>query len=302
MKKLAKAMKSILKVLIPIWWLIYIWPKKKVVTPFSSDEQTRPLNIAHRGGAALAPEETIEAFSIAKQVGADMFEYDVHISKDGHLIASHDPTVNRITTGKGFINDLTLAEIKSFDAGFKFVDANGQRPFESQGVRLAMVEEIFLAFPDTPAVIELKHTNDSIYYEAMIQEMWRLIQKYHMEDKVIVASFDHSINQRFQEISQGRVAIGGGESEAESYITKMVLRLNGLANTDAQAFQLPLIQQGIDLTQKNIIEGSRRRGIAVYYWTVNDEETMRQLIAKGVDGIMTDNPALLQIALNESGV
>ena len=133
----------------------------------------------------------------------------------------------------------------------------------------------------------------------MIQEMWRLVQLYHMEDKVIIASFDHEINQRFQEISGGKVAIGGGESEATSYLRRMILRLNSLARTDAQAFQLPIKQGRIDLTQRNIIEGSRRRGIDVYYWTINDEETMRDLIAKGVDGIMSDNPELLQSVLDE---
>lgn len=299
MKSIVKKALGLGSIIAPIWYAIYAWPQSDESMPFFEKKKTRTYNIAHRGGAALAPEETLEAFAKSEEAGADMFEYDVHITKDGHLIASHDTTVDRITTGTGYINDLTLTEIKALDAGEKFVDVNGESPYKGQGVQLATVEEIFLLFPHKRAVIELKDTNRPELYEAMNQEIWRLIQQYNMEDKVIIASFDHKINQRFKEISNGQVAIGAGESEATSYLTKMILRLNGLAHTDAQAFQLPTTQHGLDLTQKNIINGSRQRGIDVYYWTINDEGTMRDLIAKGVDGIMTDNPELLEKVLNE---
>ncbi|WP_338489797.1 glycerophosphodiester phosphodiesterase [Ruoffia tabacinasalis] len=299
MKSIVKKALGLGSIIAPIWYAIYAWPQSDESMPFFEKKKTRTYNIAHRGGAALAPEETLEAFAKSEEAGADMFEYDVHITKDGHLIASHDATVDRITTGTGYINDLTLTEIKALDAGEKFVDVNGESPYKGQGVQLATVEEIFLLFPHKRAVIELKDTNRPELYEAMNQEIWRLIQQYNMEDKVIIASFDHKINQRFKEISNGQVAIGAGESEATSYLTKMILRLNGLAHTDAQAFQLPTTQHGLDLTQKNIINGSRQRGIDVYYWTINDEGTMRDLIAKGVDGIMTDNPELLEKVLNE---
>lgn len=299
MKKLLKLSLGISALIAPAWLAIYAWPQSDAAMPFFEKNRKRPYNIAHRGGAALAPEETLEAFAKADQVGADMFEYDVHITKDGHLIASHDPSVDRITTGSGLINELTLEEVKSFDAGEKFTDLEGNHPYAGMGVQLATVEEIFLLFPYKKAVIELKDTNNPLLYEAMIQEMWRLVQRYHMEDKVIIASFDHRINQRFQEVSSGKVAIGGGESEATSYLSKMILRLNGIAHTDAQAFQLPVKQGPLDLTQSNIIEGSRKRGIDVYYWTINDEETMRRLITKGVDGIMSDNPELLQGVMDD---
>ncbi|XJS10154.1 glycerophosphodiester phosphodiesterase [Aerococcaceae bacterium WGS1372] len=290
---------AVASIVAPAWYAIYAWPSNKKQMPFFQDKHDKPLNIAHRGGCALAPEETLEAFAKADQVGADMFEYDVHITKDGHLVASHDPTVDRITNGTGYINQLTLKEIKQFDAGVKFQDLDGNFPYKNQGVQLATVEEIFLLFPHKRAVIELKDTNDPSMYEAMVQEMWRLIQHYKMEDKVVIGSFDHTINQRFKEVSQGRVAIGAGESEASSYIKKMLFKLNGLATTDAHSFQLPIEQRGYDLTQKNIIQGSRRKNIDVYYWTINDVDTMRDLIAKEVDGIMTDNPALLQSILDE---
>lgn len=299
MKSIVKKALGLGSIIAPIWYAIYAWPQSDESMPFFEKKKTRTYNIAHRGGAALAPEETLEAFAKSEEAGADMFEYDVHITKDGHLIASHDATVDRITTGTGYINDLTLTEIKALDAGEKFVDVNGESPYKGQGVQLATVEEIFLLFPHKRAVIELKDTNRPELYEAMNQEIWRLIQQYNMEDKVIIASFDHKINQRFKEISNGQVAIGAGESEATSYLTRMILRLNGLAHTDAQAFQLPTTQHGLDLTQKNIINGSRQRGLDVYYWTINDEGTMRDLVAKGVDGIMTDNPELLEKVLNE---
>lgn len=294
-----KCLKKFLKLGVPLWLIAYLWPNRRQRLPVFFESLQKPYTIAHRGGAALAPEETLVAFAYSEKVGANMFEYDVHITKDGYLIASHDPTVDRITTGSGRINDLTLAEIKQFDAGEKFVDLKGTQPYKGKGVALATVEEIFQHFPYMPAVIELKDTNEPFLYEAMIQEMWRLIQKYNMQDKAIIASFDHAINQRFQEISTGQVAIGGGESEAKRYIIKLLLRLNGIIRTDAQAFQLPLEQHNIDLTQRNIIKGSQHLGIDVYYWTINDEATMRKLVRRDVDGIMSDNPALLSRVLKE---
>lgn len=299
MKKFIILTKYVGKFLTPLWLILFLWPNKQNRLPFFTEDNNKPYNIAHRGGAALAPEETIAAFIKADAVGADFFEYDVHITKDGHLIASHDPTVDRITTGTGLINEMTLEEIKALDAGEKFIDLEGRTPYKGKGIRLATVEEIFQAFPNKRAVIELKDTNDPALYEAMVQEMWRIVQKNQMIDKVIIASFDHAINQRFKEISNERVAIGAGESEATHYIVKMLLRLNALARTDSHALQLPLKQRGIDLTQRNIIKGARRQGLDIYYWTVNDPETMRELIRKGVDGIMSDNPALLQQILNE---
>lgn len=299
MKTLKTLAKYLCKYLPPLWLLLYLWPNKQKQWPFFADATDKPYNIAHRGGPALAPEETLEAFTKADEVGADMFEYDVHITKDGHLIASHDPTVDRVTTGTGLINAMTLAEIKALDAGEKFVDLDGKHAYRGKGITLATVEEIFQTFPNKRAVIELKDTNHPALYEAMVQEMWRIVQKHQMEDKVIVASFDHAINQRFKEISKGRVAIGAGESEATQYIVKMVLRLNSLAKTDSQALQLPLKQRGIDLTQRNIVKGARRQGIDIYYWTINDPTTMRKLLRQGVDGIMSDNPALLQKVMDE---
>lgn len=294
MKTLKTLTKYAGKYLTPLWLILFVWPNKHKQLPFFADAKDKPYNIAHRGGPALAPEETLAAFTKAVEVGADLFEYDVHITLDGHLIASHDPTVDRITTGTGFINQMTLEEIKELDAGAKFVALNGKRPYQGKGIQLATVEEIFQAFPNKRAVIELKDTNDPALYETMVQEMWRIVQKHKMEDKVIVASFDHAINQRFKDISNGRVAIGAGESEATQYIVKMVMRLNALAKTDSHALQLPLKQRGIDLTQRNIVKGARRQGLDIYYWTINDPATMRTLIRKGVDGIMSDNPALLQ--------
>ena len=138
-----KHIKNFLKLGVPLWLMAFLWPNRRQKLPFFFDDWQKPYNIAHRGGAALAPEETLVAFTNAEKVGANMFEYDVHITKDGHLIASHDPTVDRITTGSGRINELTLTEIKQFDAGEKFVDLEGGQPYKDKGVTLATVEEIF---------------------------------------------------------------------------------------------------------------------------------------------------------------
>lgn len=303
MKNIQNFLKITLSIIFPFWLIIYLWPnKKRRIMPFFQYDTGKPYNIAHRGGGQLAPEETLEAFSKALASGADLLEYDVHITADGHLIASHDPTVDRITDGHGVINEMTLEEIKSFDAGARFRDAEGNAVYAGRGVKLATIEEIFQTFPNTRAVVELKDDNYPELYEAMIQEMWRLIQEYDMEDLVVIGSFDDAIIQRFQDVSGGAVAIGAGVELTTPYITKLVLRLNGLAELKADSLQLPTEQKGLNLASQHIIRTNRKRGIEVYYWTINDEPTMRYLIRQGVDGIMTDNPELLQRVMIEEGV
>lgn len=299
MKFLLKLTGGVLGLLFFVWLLLFINPfasERESAFVQSSDET---LVIAHRGGLIHAPENTLEAFSHAESIGVDILEYDVFITADGELVVIHDDTVDRTTDGSGRVNDLTLAEIQELDAGYHFENEEEEAVYRDSGVKIPSVEEVFQEFGHMRQLIELKATNDPDRYEDMIQEMWRLIEEYDVHDTVLIASFDHDINLRFDEVSGGTVAIGAGEQETRDFVIRKKAFANALYRPTANAFQLPTEQEGFNLADWKLIRGAEQRGMEVYYWTINDEETMRELIDLGAHGIMTDNPELLIEILRE---
>jgi glycerophosphoryl diester phosphodiesterase len=300
MKKLGQVLLTILGIVSGAWLIIYLWPaKKRPKRAFERAEDPAVLNIAHRGGRGLAPEGTLAAFENARRLEVDMFEYDTHITKDGHLVVIHDATVNRTTNGVGWVNELTLAEVQALDAGYNFIDQKGQYSFRDQGVYIPTVVEVFQVFPNMRHLIEIKDTNDVALYEAAIQELWHLIQEHGMEDNVMVGSFNQDIIERFEAVTWGQIPIGAGEDEVRKFVTMHIPYLNGLAGSNVDSLQIPTKAEGFDLTTPNLIKSAKNRNMSLYYWTINDEETMRDLIAKGVDGIITDYPDRLRKVLVE---
>lgn len=300
MKKFLKFLGILIGLTAIVWLAIFLWPvEERPDHAFYRENDPILLNIAHRGGKGLTPEETMVAFDTAIESGADVLEYDTHITKDGHLVAIHNCTVDRTTDGSGHVNEMTLAEIQTLDAGYHWEDENGQTPYRGKGLYIPTVEEILRTYPNHRHLIELKDTNQPELYEDVIQELWRVIQSTEMQENVMVGSFTHAINERFEEVSNGQIPIGGGEEAIRSFVTMHVPFLNGLANSEFDALQIPVAQEGFDLTQRNILKGASKRNKVVYYWTINDEETMRKLVEIGADGIMTDYPDVLQSVIDD---
>ena len=300
MKKILKVISGLLVLVAGVWLVIYLWPQEqRPVRAFYQADDHEVLNIAHRGGRGLAPEGTLAAFDKAEQLAVDVFEYDTHLTKDGHLVVIHDETVDRTTDGTGKVNELMMEEVQTLDAGYQFVDQKDEYTYRDQGVYIPTVAEVFEKYPNTRHLIEMKDTNAPELYEEVIQELWRLIQEYNMEEQVMVGSFDHEMIERFEEVTAGQIPIGAGEQEVREFVTKHVPYLNGLAKTNVDSLQLPTEAEGYNLTTNNIIQSAKKRNMSVYYWTINDEATMRELIEKGVDGIMTDYPDRLHKVLTE---
>ena len=117
-----------------------------------------PLLVAHRGGAKLAPENTLLSFQRAVEWWrADILEMDVRLTSDGHVVVIHDATVNRTTDGAGLVADLNLDEICKLDAGYNFEDLTGQYSFRGQGVTVPTFEEVLTALPHTRMNLSLIH-------------------------------------------------------------------------------------------------------------------------------------------------
>src|SRR5918998_1323473 len=122
-----------------------------------------PVNLAHRGASALAPENTIEAFRLAVEAGAGGLELDVHVTRDGHIVVIHDATVDRTTNGTGAVSEMTLEELRRLDAGHNFSpDGGPTRPYRGRGVRVPTLREVLREFPGVAVNIDIKAGNPGI--------------------------------------------------------------------------------------------------------------------------------------------
>ncbi|MDF2858965.1 MAG: glycerophosphodiester phosphodiesterase [Neobacillus sp.] len=256
-------------------------------------ENNRPLVIAHQGGELLAPSNTMASFKKAADMGVDVLETDIHITKDGHLVAIHDPTVDRTTNGIGSVADMTLEEIQKLDAGYHFKDLDGNYSYRNKGVYIPTVEEMFQTFTDLRIEIEIKDDNPPERIDEIASKLWILINKYQMEDKILIASFDQAIMDTFESYAKGRVATSAGRAEVKNFVVTHKFFLRNLYVPSVDAFQIPTEDSGFDLTDQRLIDGAHRLGMQIHYWTIDDPKTMEKLIDAGADGILTNRPDLL---------
>jgi glycerophosphoryl diester phosphodiesterase len=145
----------------------------------------QPLCIAHRGGMACWPENTVFAFSQADALGVDALEMDVHRTRDGELVVSHDPAIERCTNGKGAIEHLTLAEVQSADAGYWFTPDEGETfPFRGKGIRIPTMREVFERFGHLRYIIDAKPPRPEVALQ-----LAALARECGVTEKVCLASF-----------------------------------------------------------------------------------------------------------------
>lgn len=262
----------------------------------------KPLNIAHQGGEHLAPSNTIAAFDQLHLYDVDVIETDIHMTKDGHLVAIHDATVDRTTNGSGRVDSFTLAELQKLDAGYYFKDLDGNYSYRGKGVYIPTLEELFIRYGKSYYYnIEIKDRYPQVGESQIEQKLWELIKKYDLQKYVVVSSFDNELIQNFDQYANGEVALGAGRAEAKRFVIWNLIFLPGFYFPQSQALQFPLKDSGIDLTQKRFIAGAKRLNMTIQYWTINDKVTMRELLELGVDGIITDRPDLLNEVLIEMG-
>ncbi|MEA2432603.1 MAG: glycerophosphoryl diester phosphodiesterase [Actinomycetota bacterium] len=296
----------------------------------------RVLNIAHQGGENEAPSNTLFAFKTSLPKGSDVLELDVHATADRELVVLHDATVDRTTDGTGRVDELTLEQIKQFDAAYEFVpecgtcggrpdsektfrgiatgdktfteeeqldfeEVYGQR-FEPNDFTIPTLREILETFPDQLMNIEIKETApDTEPYE---KELADLLQEFGRTDDTIVVSFIDSATEVFK-VYAPEVNTATGTAESGAFWATAQGPLPG-SPSHHQALQVPVMFPNDDgpitVVTPEFIQRAHANGLAVHVWTVNDEASMRELIAWGVDGIMSDYPTLLESVLTDLDV
>ncbi len=250
-----------------------------------TQQMSRPLVIAHRGGAGISPENTLFAFKRAMDLGVDVLELDVRATIDGELVVIHDAKVDRTTDGSGIVAGMTFEEIRKLDAGFHWTNDGGQTfPFRGQGIKIPTLREVFEAFPATKINIEPKYDTPS-----PVAPLCNLINEFNRADKVIVGSFRDEVLEGFRQNCPG-VATSASPSEAGFFLAGYKIGLSDSYSPRMQVLQIPKKIGSLQIVTEDYIRAAKERNLDVHVWTINEIEDMKRLIEIKADGIMTDYP------------
>lgn len=224
---------------------------------------------AHRGYSAKYPENTMIAFRSAIEFAIDGIELDVHMTKDGHLVVIHDEKVNRTTNGKGYVKDLTLAQIKELDAGSKF------NPL-FKGERIPLLEEVMELLAPTNLKLNIELKSNVFPYLGMDMEVVKLIEKYNMQSRTILSSFDHETLWRIAQVAPNL--------ETAPLLSNIIVEPWSYAKSiGANAIHI----SGYFMMRQAAIQAVKQ-GAKVRVYTINDAEHMALLAASHVAGFFTD--------------
>ena len=227
---------------------------------------------AHRGASAELPENTMAAFRRAVALGVDALELDIHATKDGVLVVSHDPDGRRMAHVNERLADLTFAEAQRWDVG--------------GGERLPRFEDVISEFRALPINVDLKRD--------IADATVALIRRMNAEERVCLASFQVQTMRRVRALGyRGPTALSRAEVLAALALPVALQR--GPFRVGAARAQLPL-----SLGKPWVVARMKALGLAVDFWTVDDPELARRLVALGADGIMTNDPARIVPALRTS--
>jgi glycerophosphoryl diester phosphodiesterase len=243
-----------------------------------------PRLYAHRGASAEAPENTLPAFVRALEIpNVNALELDVHLTRDGHPVVSHDPTASRMANRNVAWKDIDLAEARTFDAGWGFVAPDGQRPFADKGLRVATFAEVLSELPPVVLNVDIKQG-----WPPMAERMVRLVRAHKAEDRVVLASFHLSTLLAVRARGYaGDTSLAQPEVLALLGAPRALLRRIPLFGTCAQ---LPEKAGPFTFAKRAFIERCHALGMRVDFWTINDPARARDLLALGADGVMTDDP------------
>ncbi len=239
----------------------------------------------------LWPENTDTSFRGAYDLGYRHFETDLHLTADGVLVCFHDSTVDRTTNGSGPVEDHTLAELQSLDAGHRHGGPGGFF-FRDSGVTVPTLEWLLTTFPDVSVVVDMKS-------DGLAGPLAALIDDLQAHDRLIVGSFSDDRILEFMDITDRRVATSSGPALARLWV--LASRVGRGGGGEAAALQLPTHMRGVRVVDQKLVDAAHNAGLQVHVWTVNETQEMARLLDMGVDGLVTDRPDLLKDLLVERG-
>ena len=254
-----------------------------------------PLIYAHRGGAALRPENTIAAFDHGLACGAEGLEFDVHLSRDGIVVIHHDDTLERTTNGRGPLAALTASELAALDAGYHFEDEDDTGfPFRGQGIGVPTLREVLGRYPRAQVIIEMK-----VGGEQLARRVVDEVRAAGAVDRVAIGSFYPDAIEAVRRCEPA-IATGAAKEETRWALYRSWIGL-GIGATPYREFQVPEWAGYTPIVTRRFVKAAHRAGIPVKVWTVNGPEDMRRLVAIGVDALITDRPDVARSVVDTRG-
>jgi glycerophosphoryl diester phosphodiesterase len=255
---------------------------------------SRPLVYAHRGGAALRPENTLAAFDHGLSLGADGLELDVHLSSDGVVVVHHDATLERTTNGRGRIASCTASDLAALDAGCRFQDADGRCSFQGQGIAIPTLRDVLGRYPGIPLIIELK-SRGALLAERAIDE----VRAAGAIERVALGSFSSSA-LRAARAYEPRIATGAAREETRWALYRSWINWP-LGRPAFREFQVPERSGRTTIVTPSFIAYAHRASVLVKVWTVDERRDIERLLDWGADAIISDRPDVAVAAVTCRG-
>jgi glycerophosphoryl diester phosphodiesterase len=242
------------------------------------------LAFAHRGGAGhpdvVGLENTRAAFAHAVALGYRYLETDVHVTRDGVLVAFHDALLHRVSDGVGSVEDLDAARLAQIRVG-------GREPVPT-------LADLVAAFPSARFNLDLKAAGAVAPLAAFVRE-------HRLEDRVLVASFSGRRLRRFRRLAGPRVATAASPGEVAAYVAFPAWLARLVTRRRPAALQVPHRRGPLEVASARLVHRAHAAGLAVHVWTVDEPDEVRLLLDRGVDGLMTDRTDILADVLRERG-
>ena len=242
----------------------------------------RPIIIAHRGDKTHAPENTLAAFKLAAENGADAIEFDVKLTADERVIVLHDQTVNRTTTGTGKIFQLPFAVVRNLDAGGWFSE-------DYRGERIPTLDEVFETVGKR-LYINIELTNYATPGDGLVPKVVDLVKKHGLQDRMLFSSFF----ARNLQITRSLLP----------EVPRGLLCMRGLLGSWGRTFTWRgdyfALHPYLTDVDPGLVHRVQAAGKSVHVWTVNSEEDLKRMIGLGVNAIITDDPVLALRLLGRS--
>ncbi len=237
---------------------------------------------AHRGGSALAPENTLAAFDNGLALGADGLELDVRLSRDGVVIVHHDPALDRTTNVRGAIADRTAGELAAADAGYRF-RRGGEFPFRGAGIGVPTLADVLARYRDTRVIIELK-VNSPELARAVVAD----VRAARAVERVCLGSFGLGVLRAVRALDPA-IATSAAREEVRWALYRSWVRWPAPA-VPYHGYQVPEWSGWTHVVSPRFIAAAHRAGLAVQVWTVDTEAAARRLVEWGADALITDRP------------
>lgn len=246
-------------------------------------QSPRPLVFAHRGGARLAPENTMAALDHGLALGADGLEIDVQLSADGVPVVIHDKSLDRTTEREGPVHGLTAEQLARVDAGYRF-ETGGAFPFRGQGIGVPTLATVLARHRDTRLIIEMKGGEPEL-----ARAVARQVRQAAAVDRVCVGSFhQRSIVTLREEAPE--IVTSASQPEARWALHRSWVRWPWIGPRPYVAFQVPERAGRLRVVTPAFVDQVHNEGQVIQVWVVNEEADIIRLLDWGVDGIISDRP------------